>query len=155
VSAAQPWMKFYPRDWRADEKLRVCSLAARGLWMEMLALMHGSERYGHLLINGKAPTDAQLAVLAGAPSPQVVDLLGELEEAGVFSRSASGAIYSRRITKRIRHRITGALNSEARSQRKTKLTLCKKSFSILTGKPSPSVKARRAGRSQIVGRPKS
>jgi hypothetical protein len=97
VSGAQPWMKFYPRDWRADEKLRVCSLAARGLWMEMLALMHGSERYGHLLINGKAPTDAQLAVLAGAPSPQVVDLLGELEEAGVFSRSASGAIYSRRM----------------------------------------------------------
>jgi hypothetical protein len=98
MSAAQPWMKFYPRDWRADEKLRVCSLASRGLWIEMLALMHGSERYGHLLINGKAPTDAQLAVLAGAPAAEIAALLGELESAGVFSRSATGAIYSRRMT---------------------------------------------------------
>lgn len=98
MSAAQPWMKFYPRDWRADEKLRMCSLAARGLWMEMLALMHGSERYGHLLINGNVPTDAQLAVLAGAPALEVATLLGELETAGVFSRAATGAIYSRRMT---------------------------------------------------------
>lgn len=98
MSAAQPWMKFYPRDWRADEKLRMCSLAARGLWMEMLALMHGSERYGHLLINGKAPTDAQLAVLAGAPAAETAALLGDLECAGVFSRTATGTIYSRRMT---------------------------------------------------------
>jgi hypothetical protein len=91
-------MKFYPRDWRADEKLRICSLSARGLWIEMLAIMHGSERYGHLLINGNVPTDAQLAVLAGTSANQVTDLLGELETAGVFSRSATGAIYSRRMT---------------------------------------------------------
>lgn len=95
---AQPWMKFYPRDWRADEKLRICSLAARGLWIEMLAIMHGSERYGHLLINGNAPTEAQLAVLAGTSANQVTELLGELEAAGVFSRSATGVIYSRRMT---------------------------------------------------------
>lgn len=98
MGAAKPWMKFYPRDWRADEKLRMCSLAARGLWMEMLALMHGSERYGHLLISGNAPTGAQIAVLAGAQANQVTDLLGELEEARVFSRTATGVIYSRRMT---------------------------------------------------------
>jgi hypothetical protein len=74
VSAAQPWMKFYPQDWRADEKLRLCSLAARGLWMEMLALMHRSERYGQLLINGHVPTDAQLAVQVGAPPIEVVSI---------------------------------------------------------------------------------
>jgi hypothetical protein len=66
--------------------------------MEMLALMHGSERYGHLLISGRAPTDAQLAVLAGAAAAEVAALLGELESADVFSRSATGAIYSRRMT---------------------------------------------------------
>lgn len=98
-AAAKPWMKFYPQDWRADEKLRLCSLAARGLWVEMLALMHRSERYGQLLIGGRVPTDAQLAVQVGAPSPEVTELLGELEAAGVFSRAASGAIYSRRMTR--------------------------------------------------------
>ncbi len=95
----QPWMKFYPSDWRADPRLRMCSLAARGLWMEMLALMHEAAPYGHLLISGISPTDAQLAVLAGAPSDQIPELLGELEAAGVFSRTRSGAIYSRRMTR--------------------------------------------------------
>lgn len=99
MSAPQPWMKFYPQDWRADEKLRLCSLAARGLWVEMLAIMHRSERYGQLLINGNVPTDAQLAVQVGALPHEVSALLAELESAGVFSRAASGAIYSRRMTR--------------------------------------------------------
>ena len=96
---ASPWMKFYPQDWRADEKLRLCSLAARGLWIEMLAIMHRSERYGQLLIGGRVPTDAQLAVQVGASPDQVPILMAELEEAGVFSRATSGAIYSRRMTR--------------------------------------------------------
>jgi hypothetical protein len=65
----------------------------------MLALMHRSERYGQLLISGRVPTDAQLAVQVGALPDQVTSLLAELEEAGVFSRAASGAIYSRRMTR--------------------------------------------------------
>lgn len=95
----QPWMKFYPADWRADEKLRMCSLAARGLWVEMLALMWRAQPIGHMTVNGKAPTDAQLAALAGAPPDQIPDLIGELETAGVFSRTAQGVIYSRRMTR--------------------------------------------------------
>jgi len=27
-----PWVTFYPTDWRADPGLRHCSLAARGRW---------------------------------------------------------------------------------------------------------------------------
>jgi hypothetical protein len=92
-------MKFYPQDWRADEKLRLCSLAARGLWIEMLALMHRSERYGQLLISGRVPTDGQLAVQVGASPDEVIAMLAELSDAGVFSRAASGAIYSRRMTR--------------------------------------------------------
>jgi len=90
-------MKFYPSDWRAEPRLRNCSLLARGLWMEMLALMHESERYGHLLINGKPPTDRQLAVQAGATVDEVKTAIVELEAEGVFSRDRNGAIYSRRM----------------------------------------------------------
>ena len=96
---ATPWMKFYPQDWRSDEKLRLCSLAARGLWIEMLAIMHRSERYGQLMIGGKAPTEAQLAVQVGTSPQEVQALLSELESAEVFSRTGSGVIYSRRMTR--------------------------------------------------------
>jgi len=77
----------------------MCSLAARGLWAEMLALMSEAKPTGHLLISGRAPTDTQLAVLAGAPSDQVPELLGELDAAGVFSRTKEGVIYSRRMVR--------------------------------------------------------
>jgi hypothetical protein len=77
----------------------MCSLAARGLWAEVLALMSEAKPIGHLLVSGRAPTDAQLAVLAGAPSDQVPELLGELDAAGVFSRTKEGVIYSRRMVR--------------------------------------------------------
>jgi hypothetical protein len=105
-------MKFYPQDWRADEKLRLCSLAARGLWIEVLALMHRSERYGQLLIGGRIPTDAQLAVQVGAPTNQVTDLLAELETNDVFSRTRNGVIYSRRMIRDAKRAETARKNGE-------------------------------------------
>lgn len=92
-----PWLKFYPSDWRSDPKLRMCSLAARGLWIEMLALMHEANPRGHLLVNGIVPTETQLGVLVG--SLPVQELLDELEKAGVFSRTLDGIIYSRKMTR--------------------------------------------------------
>ena len=75
----------------------MCTLAARGLWMEMLCIMAEAKPIGHLVIEGLAPTDTQLAMLAGAPPDQVPELLVELESAGVFSRSVEGVIFSRRM----------------------------------------------------------
>jgi len=93
----QPWLKFFPSDWRADPALRMCSLAARGLWIEMLCLMHEARPHGSLLVNGKPVTPARLANLVGAGVAEVEGFLAELEEAGVFSRDESGALYSRRM----------------------------------------------------------
>lgn len=87
-------MKFYPTDWRSDPALRMCRLAARGLWIEMIALMHEAVPYGYLLVSGRSPTDAQLAVLAGATPDQIPELIGELDAAGVFSRTREGVIFS-------------------------------------------------------------
>jgi hypothetical protein len=64
-----PWMKFYPADWRADPALRMCSLAARGLWMEILSIMHEADPRGSLLINGNTIGAKQLASLCGATLP--------------------------------------------------------------------------------------
>lgn len=91
-----PWMKWYPSDWRSDPRLRMCSLAARGLWAEMICLMHEAEPYGSLLVNGSAVTEKQLASLVGAAPREVKALIAELEGAGVFSRDAE-VIFSRRM----------------------------------------------------------
>lgn len=97
--SAQPWLKFYPSDWRADPALRMCGLAARGLWIEMISLMHEAEPYGHLIVAGVKPTVAQIASLTGAPADQVEDLIHELESAGVFSRTGDGVIVSRKMVR--------------------------------------------------------
>lgn len=93
---AAPWLKFYPADWRADPALRVCSLAARGLWMEMLCVMHEAEPRGHLLVNGQPVTERQLAALVGVTQRELASLLSELESSGVFSRDGE-TIFSRRM----------------------------------------------------------
>jgi hypothetical protein len=90
-------MKFYPSDWRADPMLRVCSLAARGLWAEMMCLMHEAEPYGSMLVNGKRINKVQLAALVGAQEKECSRLMLELEGAGVFSRDPDDTIYSRRM----------------------------------------------------------
>lgn len=94
---SDPWFKFYPSNWRSEASLRTVSMAARGLWIEMLCLMHEAEPRGHLLLNGRPMTDAQLAALAGVPVNTAQELLGELETAGTFSRTRAGVIYSRKM----------------------------------------------------------
>jgi hypothetical protein len=80
------WGKFYWADWRSDPALRMCGLAARGLWMDMLSIM--ADAGGYLLINDAAPTTAGLARVIGATIEEVDAGLQELESAGVFSRGA-------------------------------------------------------------------
>ena len=92
-----PWFKWYPADWRADPKLRMCSLAARGLWIELLGFMHEADPYGHLTIGGRSPSAEQIAALVGAPLKVVRKLLAELELRGVYSTTCDGFIVSRRM----------------------------------------------------------
>lgn len=94
-----PWLKFYPADWRADPRLRMCSLAARGLWIDLMAYMHEGKPYGHLTIDGILPAASGIASLVGRPVNEVVKALAELEAHYVFSRTDAGAIFSRRMVK--------------------------------------------------------
>lgn len=97
--AERPWGKWYWADWRSDPGLRMCGYAARGLWMDLLSLMAEAVPFGHLLINGKAPTAQQLATMLGGSARQVEALLAELEAAGVPSRTAEGVLFSRRMVR--------------------------------------------------------
>jgi DNA-binding Lrp family transcriptional regulator len=91
------WSKFWWADWRTDAALRLCGYAARGLWIDMLSIMH--EAGGYLVVNGRAPTPKQIAQLTGGTEREVMALLRELEDAGVFSRTDAGVIYSRRMVR--------------------------------------------------------
>ena len=94
-----PYMKFYPRDWRGDQALRAVSIAARGLWIECLCIMHEAKPYGHLMLNGDPVGDDALARMAGVPVDEVHQLLLELRQAGVLSVTRKGVVFSRRMTK--------------------------------------------------------
>ena len=107
-----PWMKWYPRDLRGDGAVRMCGWAARGLWIDLLGLMHDEgEPYGHLTIKGRPPTPAQLANMLGGSAREITSMLAEMEAAGVFSKTDDGVIFSRRMirdrAKAERDRING------------------------------------------------
>lgn len=92
------FIKFVPRDWFSEPSLRQVTLSARGLWMDMLCIMHESPRRGFLLqANGTPITNEQLARLAGCSAEEAAHLLGQLEDAGVFSRDGNDVIYNRRM----------------------------------------------------------
>lgn len=95
----RPAFQFYPGDWLKDAALRSCSLEARGLWADMLSLMHQAEPYGHLVLNGLPIDDAALGRMVGATPSKVRRLIEELERSGTASRRADGALYSRRMVR--------------------------------------------------------
>ena len=96
-----PWLKFFYTDWQADEALQVCSLAARGLWIELIFYMHRATPYGYLLINGKSPTtDDLIRRLRPKSKREFIDAMAELRSNGVFSVTDDGVIYCRRMFRR-------------------------------------------------------
>jgi len=92
-----PWMKFYLNDWLSDAALRTCSLAARGLWIDMLCLMQQTEPRGYLQNGDKIITKSDLKVIENLHKTRLKHLLNELETHRVFSVDADGCIYSRRL----------------------------------------------------------
>ncbi len=93
----RPSFQFYPQDWLSASEVRACSVSARGLWIDMICLMHQGEPYGHLTLNGKGILPPILARMVGASIEEVEGWLSELESVGVFSREDDGTIYSRRM----------------------------------------------------------
>lgn len=101
----RPAFQFYPGDWLRDTALRSCPIEARGLWADLLCLMHDGQPYGHLAVNDVPLTDAEVAPMVGLPIGRYRKLLGILETKRVARRSDTGALYSYRMVKdeAIRH----------------------------------------------------
>ncbi len=92
---------FFPEAWKGDEGLKLCSLAARGLWIEMMCTMHFGDPYGHLTTTQGMPikSAAAIARLVSEDAKIVSQLLGELEANGVLSKTPDGVLFSRRMVR--------------------------------------------------------
>ncbi|WP_126975596.1 hypothetical protein [Frigidibacter oleivorans] len=101
---------FFWKDYESDLALRVCSLAAQGLWMRMLCVAARSQDRGFMLINGDPITVEDVAALGGCDPAIAADLLEELERRGVFSRDRKGRIYCRKMVRAEKQRKTNKKN---------------------------------------------
>lgn len=66
---SRPSFQFYPGDWRNNSKLRRCSEAARGAWVDVMCVLHDSDEYGVC----RWPLD-EVARAAGVPLKLVREL---------------------------------------------------------------------------------
>ena len=95
--AKRPSFQFYPGDWLRDTALRTCSVAARGLWIEMICLMHEGQPYGHLKVGDKVIDAPTLARMVGSNTRTIQSLLCELLHANVCEKLSDHTIISRRM----------------------------------------------------------
>ncbi|HTV81487.1 MAG TPA: hypothetical protein VME18_02465 [Acidobacteriaceae bacterium] len=100
MTAKLPAIQFYTGDWRKDIGVQSLSYHDRGIWFEMLCLMHESERRGVLVLNGLAMSLDALARVLGLDKQILTTTISTLLTTGVASREEeSGAIYCRRMVR--------------------------------------------------------
>lgn len=77
----RPAFQFYPGDWQANSNLRRCTHAEKGVWLDVMCLMHDSEEYGVLRWS--------LKEIAQAVGCKVADLKA-LKDKGVMKGADKG-----------------------------------------------------------------
>lgn len=94
-----PAFQFYPADWRKDPGVQSLSYHDRGVWFEILCLMHESEQRGRLLLNGNPMPDEALARLLGLDKQILTKTLTTILSYGVATRALDGALVNRRMVR--------------------------------------------------------
>lgn len=90
----RPSFQFYPGDWKSNANLRRCSPAARGVWMDILGVLHDSDEYGV----ARWPLK-ELARAAGAAMAHTKELVEKLVLKG-SDTSTEAFIYTPRSGRR-------------------------------------------------------
>jgi hypothetical protein len=94
-----PHIAFYVGDWRKDVGIQSLSYYHRGIWFELLMLMHCSEQRGRLVLAGKPMPNASLSRLLGLSERETSDAVEVLLASAVASRELDGTIYCRRMVR--------------------------------------------------------
>jgi hypothetical protein len=80
-----PAFQFYPGDWRKDLGVQSLNYHDRGVWFEMLCLMHESERRGALMLNGQPMPRIALARVLGLPLDELNETIDRLIRSNVVT----------------------------------------------------------------------
>jgi hypothetical protein len=97
--------EFFPSDWMTDTGLRMCSLEARGLWIDIICLMQLSEKKGFLLIGNQKINEEKLRKMFGISKKKIQLLMTELLDYNLIKVSEDGTYFCKRIVENehIRH----------------------------------------------------
>lgn len=99
-SSKLPAFQFYPGDWRKDPGVQALTYEERGVWIEMLCLMHESEVRGKLMLGGKPYPVDRLAKLLGLSASYLEVIITSLITLNVASRCPeTGALINRRMVR--------------------------------------------------------
>lgn len=130
---------WYFGDWLSASDLHSCSLAAKGLWIELLAVagQNKGRDYGVVLVGGQIPSVEEIARLVAAAPDEVKNLLDELERRHVFSRDRYGAIYNRRMVRAEKNRKNGKLGGNPKLLKNNKTA-----SSVQLGSETPNGKGK-------------
>lgn len=107
-----PSMQYYPNDWRSDAGVQSLDYFTRGVWHEILCIMHVSDTRGRLTLNNKKMPIEALAMALGLSIQITESAVNKILEYGVASQDQDGVVYCRRMVRdehaRQQHRAAGA-----------------------------------------------
>lgn len=131
-----PAIQFYVGDWKKDSGVQSLSYHDRGVWFEILCLMHESDQRGKLLLNGKKMPEDALARVLGLDNQSLTTTLTTLLTYGVTSVcEETGALCSRRM---IRDEKLRQIRKEAGSKGGNPILVNQKSTTGVKQNPTPS-----------------
>jgi hypothetical protein len=94
-----PSIQFYPGDWKKDPGVQSLPFHDRGVWFEIMLLMHESTERGKLLLNGKPMPNEALARQLGLDNQILESSLTKILDYGVASKDENGALINRRMVR--------------------------------------------------------
>ena len=135
-SGRLPAFQFYPADWRKDPGVQSLDYESRGIWWEIICLMHESDERGVLLLNGAPMPEDALCRLLGLDNQKLTSTLTTLLTYGVARRrQEDGALFSKRMVADEKLR---QIRKTAGSKGGNPLLLNQKPTTRVKQKPTPS-----------------
>jgi hypothetical protein len=107
-------------DWAGDPAVRRLSPAARGVWIDLLALASAGTPTGYVTDRkGRPILLDEIARFTNCPVQELPKLIGEIEEKGVGSRDRTGRLFNRRMVREAnlaaKRRAAGAVGNKAKA----------------------------------------
>lgn len=95
-----PSMQWYPGDWRKDPGVQSLSYEERGIWFELLMLMHDCEPRGKLMLNGQKISHERVGFMLRLTEDRISQAISQFISLGVASVCEdTGAVMCRRMVR--------------------------------------------------------